>query len=347
VRDKWRNLKKSKQQPVSFDGRTPADIDNYEYACNNIVVFEKIFSEYVNAVTHQGRKLKPSINNKITKEDVTPDLAFEQKNGKYRAVNEIKAWLPNDRSRWMEVVEQLQSYDDELTNWKFSGSEKHDIMITLDPQFTNEFFDYIEKLKEKGITIDRNFSIIESSRQERAEPRIFVKKDHGIINHDKLEKEFRRGIPIIMYNIVRDLDKLKFYDANPPVIYTMMQMWDHVFSKFINSREKQIRLDTGKIVPIDLEVDKIYEKLSKLTHDSNPDCIEKGWIRNALNEFVGLGMAEPSVTSSSKFTIKYRKHSGDTREFLIKLMKKKEEAKPKPSKDGLDQYIKKEDSKKN
>jgi len=29
------------------------------------------------------------------------------------------------------------------------------------------------------------------------------------------------------------------------------------------------------------------------------------------------------------------------------LMKKKEEAKPKPSKDGLDQYIKKEDSKKN
>lgn len=218
-------------------------------------------------------------------------------------------------------------------------------MLTLDPQFTNEFFEYMEELKKEGIIIERNFAIIESSRQERAIPRIFVKKDHGKINHDKLEKELKKGIPILMYNIVREIDQLKFYDANPPRIYTMMQMWDHVFSKFINSREKQMKLDTGKIVPIELTVDKIHEKLSKLTHHSNPNCIEKQWIKNALNEFELLGMANQSVTSTNKFTIKYRKHGGDTREFIIKLMKKKEAEKPKPSKDGLDKFIDKKEEK--
>ncbi len=338
---------KNSNNQTNLDIRISSDIDNYEYACNNIVVFERILSTYANAITHQGRKLTPSTNNKITKNDVTPDLSFEEQtknSGKYRAVNEIKAWLPNDKSQWFEVIEQLQSYDDDLTNWQFLGNEQHDIMLTLDPQFTTEFFDYVNEQKIKGTVIDRSFSIMESSRQERAFPRIFVRKNHGKLNHNTLERELNKGISFLMYNIVRDLDKVKFYDAHPPTIYTMMQMWDHVFSKFINSREKQQKLDLGQIVPIELTVDKIYEKLSQLTHDSNPNCIEKKWIRDALNELKSLGMAEESVTDINKFTIKYRKHSGDTREFLIKLMKKRDDDKPKPDKNGLDSYIQKNDS---
>ena len=102
----------------------------------------------------------------------------------------------------MEVVEQLQSYDDDLTNWEFSGDEKHDIMLTIDPRFTKPFQDYLEKLQEKGEgEINRTFAIIQSSRQERALPSIFVKKDFGSLNHVKLDAAISNGISKTMHNI--------------------------------------------------------------------------------------------------------------------------------------------------
>ena len=341
---RWKNLKRSHQKSNELNLQLTTEIDNYEYACNNIVVFDMILSEIANAKTHQGRKLKPSSKNRITTDKVTPDLSFEErKNGKYRAINEIKAWLPNDKEQWIEVVDQLQSYDDDLTDWEFSGNEKHDIMLTIDPRFTNSFHDYLDNLQTtKNIKIERNFAIIQSSKQERALPSIFVRKDFGVIDHEKLDKALSDGIPKIMYNIGRDLDKVKFYDAKPPVIYTMMQMWDHIFSKYINSREKRTKMDNGQTVNIDLDVDKIYEKLSELTHDSNPNCLKKSWIIDALNEFVSIGLAESSP-NGSRFKIKYRKHGGFTEDFILGLMQKKEEAKIKPMSNGLDKFIDKKD----
>lgn len=47
----------------------------------------------------------------------------------------------------------------------------------------------------------------------------------------------------------------------------------------------------------------------------------------------------------SKFSIKYRKHDGFTDEFLLNLMKKKEDGKIKPDKDGLDKFVEKKEEK--
>ena len=148
----------------------------------------------------------------------------------------------------------------------------------------------------------------------------------------------------ILINIVRDLDKVKFYDAKPPVLYTMMQMWDHVFSKYINSREKRAKLDASQIVTLDLEVKKIHEQLSKLTHDSNPNCLKLSWIKDALVKFESLGLAKAS-RDGSKFSIRYKKHDGFTDKFLLNLMKKREDEKIKPDKDGLDKFVDQNDEK--
>ena len=303
-------------------------------------MFEKIFSKYANAVTYQGRKLKP-ISNDPTQNNLTPDLSFEEENGAYKAVNEIKAWLPNEQSYWMKVVDQLRAYDTDFSNWKFPSLQQHDIMITLDPEFTRKFFEYIEK-QTSEVPIIRNLAIIESSRKERVLASIFVRMNHGKLAHSKLNKELRNGISNSLYGLVRELTKLKFYDAKPPLIYTMIQMWDHVFSKSVNSREQQNELATGRIISIKLTIEKIHKKLSKLTHRSNSNCIQKSWIKEALDMFVDLGIAESSEPDTGQFIIKYKKHEDNTRTFLLDMIKKKT---PQPAKNALDKYIEKEASK--
>jgi len=234
------------------------EIDNYEFACNNVVVFEKLFLDAISAKTHQGRKLRTSTNNKISPDtDVTPDLVFEEKNNSdgYKAVNEIKAWFPKDKKYWYDIAEQLKKYDDNLTNWEFGNNSNHDIMLTTDPQFTNKFKDYVAQLGlEEKIKIDRNLIIMESFRKERAFHSIFVRKHSGNINNTILNKQFTDGVDVPMHNVVNDLEKIKFYDSKPPDVYTMLIMWDHIFSKYIVSRKKREDLNQNKIVEIELKV---------------------------------------------------------------------------------------------
>lgn len=64
-----------------------------------------------------------------------------------------------------------------------------------------------------------------------------------------------------MHNVVNDLEKIKFYDSKPPDVYTMLIMWDHIFSKYINSRKKREDLNHSKIVDVELTVDQILDKL--------------------------------------------------------------------------------------
>jgi len=45
--------------------------------------------------------------------------------------------------------------------------------------------------------------------------------------------------------------------------------------------------------------------------------------------------------NGSKFSIKYRKHDGFTDEFILNLMKKYEDEKIVPDKDGLDKFVQK------
>jgi len=268
-------------------------------------------------------------------------------NSGYRAINEIKAWFPNKKKYWYEIAKQLKKYDDELTDWKFNSDKKHDIMLTTDSSFTNKFKQYLEQLGSTNeIKIDRSFVIMESYRKERANHSFFIRKFSGNISNKKLDDAFSDGIDVPMQNIVRELDKLKFYDSEPPYVYMMMIMWDHIFSKYINSRKKQDDLNSNKTVDVILTVDQIYEKLSKFTHESNPHCIEKSWIKNALNRFVDIKIAEESVTNPNKFTIKFRKHSEETLDFFINKFQKLEKPKKDAKSEGpLDEYIKKEKAK--
>ncbi len=305
-------MKKSSLIPPLDINKIKVDIDNYNFVLYSIVAFEKIFKEAISAETIQGKELKTSQNNEISKnETITPDLVVEvpQKNKlvDYKVINEIKASFPEDKDRWLEDARQLKKYDDKLSGWKYNTTFSHDIMLTTDISFSNEFKEYMDELEKSAkIKIKRSFSILECVRRERAVQQLFIRKFSGEISNDRLDKIFSSGQAITLYNILNDINKMKFYDASPPTVYTMMILWDFVFPRFINSRIKFRDLNANRIVELEITLEQMYRVLKKFTPDSNPNCIKKSWIEKALLWFNEIGSVI-SPETGEKFVIKYRK----------------------------------------
>ncbi len=318
-------------------------INNYEYVCQTLVATTNIIEYNFNGKCTQGKRLKTSSSNTIQPNTVvTPDLVIEipVKNGNenYRAVNEIKAGLPEDKDYWFPVAQQLKKYDDDLDGWTRSNSTNHDIFITTNELRVFELKKYLDELAADGkIKIDRNLSILHSTRSEQVGSFINIRKDYGTISNKNLDDMLSSGVGIPEHNIVNEINQMKFYDSNPPTIYMMMIVWTHILKIFLNM--KQLReLKGNKMIPIVVTVKDIYDKLLKFTPASNPNCIEQSTVKTALLGFVEIGVGTLVSGQEEKFEIRFRKHTGKLLDWLIGKIEKPE-TKEKPS-TTLDEFIK-------
>jgi hypothetical protein len=319
-------------------------INDYEFTCHTIVAFENIVSFNIAGKCVQGKGMKTSASNEIQPNtDVTPDVVIEapHNSDEYHAVNEITVDMSKDDSHWLKKARQLKKYDDDLTGWDKASSKPHDIMLTTNPARTYGFNNYMSKLKsENKLEIKRPFSILQSTPMEQQNSFIFIKKEYGIISHPVLDNKLSNGLPVARYNINNEINQMKFFDSNPPIVYTMMIIWDHILKNFLDL--KQIReLRGNKIVPIEVTVQKVHELLSKFAPQTNPNCIETSWVRDALSGFVEIGLAEMKSQSEGRFEVKFRTHKGKTLNWLFDRIKKPE---PKPT-TTLDKFIEKKPEK--
>jgi len=322
-------------------------INDYEFTCHTIVTMENIVSYNINGKCSQGKKMRTSANNAIQpNNDVTPDMVIEatHEDDEYHAVNEITVNLPKDESLWIKKAEQLKKYDDELTGWDKTSTKRHDIMLTTNPARTFAFRNYMSKLESEGkLKIERNLAILQSSPMEQSNSFIFIKKEYGQITHPVLDNKLSNGLPVARHNILNEINQMKFFDSNPPIIYTMMIIWDHILKNFLSL--KQLReLRGNKIVPIEVTITQVHDLLSKFAPLTNSTCIETSWIKDALTGFVEIGLAEIKSESEGKFEIKFRTNRGKTRHWLFEKIKKPEKIE-KPSK-TLDEFIPNKENKK-
>jgi hypothetical protein len=320
-------------------------INNYEYVCQTIVATTNIMEYNFTGKCAQGKKLKTSASNAVQPNTtVTPDLAIEISIEKedYRAVNEIKAGLPEDKNHWISTAKQLKKYDDDLDGWNHTNSKKHDILITTNELRVFELKKYLDELASAGtIKFDRNLAILHSTRSEQLGSFINIRKDYGTISSKKLDDMLSSGVGIPEHNIVKEISQMKFYDSNPPIIYMMMIIWDHVLKTFLGL--KQLReLKGNQTIPVVVTVKDVYDKLLRFTPASNPKCIEHTAVKTALLGFVEMGMAILVNSQEEKFEIRFRKHKGKLLDWLFEKIEKPEKMNPTTT---LDQFVEKEQQK--
>lgn len=299
-------------------------INDYEFTCHTIAAITNIINHNLNGTCTQGKKLITSDRNLIQPNtEVTPDVVIEVLAGNergYKAVTEIKVGLPWKQDYWLKTARQLKKYDDNLSGWEDESSGDHDIIFATRAQRTNAFAKYMHELSARGeLSLDRRFCIVFSIPNEEATSFILIKKESGAVSNSKLDDKFSNGVGVPRIKIINEINQMKFYDSRPPVLYTMMIIWDHVFKTFLNVHQSR-EWGRHRTIEVQVTVPELLGRLSRFAPESNPTCIRQKWIREALQEFIDVGLASSLPAQEETFLIRFRKHKGEFINWILGII---------------------------
>lgn len=256
--------------------------DTYERTIMSIIAFDAAVrwddstKKYVvNSHFLPGRRMMAS------KIEVTPDLVVQlsPSNG-IIAESKLSASTEND---FKNAHEQISKYDDDLEGWVTSKGQigVHDISLLVDHIKKTQASDYFSKIAFK-----RKFSLISCVLVTMGNYYFSIEKVTGEFSDDRVNKKLRTVVAVPMDKIQHLFSVVKFYDARPPVEYTMNTLWMHAFTELVAHKD-----DNG-FTPVTSKqaTDILFKKYSFGQFDARqPKSPREAWIKEALELFVKLG----------------------------------------------------------
>ena len=94
----------------------------------------------------------------------------------------------------------------------------------------------------------------------------------------------------------------------------MTILWDHIFSKFVHAKKRK-KISDNKKVLINITMTQIVKGVTEFAPSSNPGCVRKSWISDAMSIFENMGIATQKRRDS--FVIIYGKHNKPTTDWII------------------------------
>lgn len=304
-------------------------VDNYNQTLEALVGFSHVLrwndekEEFKpNSYSFIARRMTTSEDNRITpKREVTPDLIV-QLDENYGIVSEVKKSFPKDKELWIGKFNQLQKYDDELTGW-ITSTEKianSDVILLTHYKIKVVVLDYlVEKISNKTLSFERNFSAIAFHRTQEANVFLNFEKFYGDLSDSVINERLRLiiGIPL---NKIIPLSNIKFYDDKPELSYTMEILWNKIFSQYPKMEEF---MESGgiKIITIEVNVDELTQKLREQFSDYNegdprqPELPKTKWVKEAMEMLEKLNYAKKSNEDDNEYIVKYKSINNTLQRF--------------------------------
>lgn len=284
-------------------------IQDIQTEIENYVTTIQVLQSFISVVTWEdgnlapgseaslGRRMETSANNAVSPvTTVTPDAVI-QRNGNLGYLVEAKKSLPADQSAWRNVLDQLRKYDDNLSGW-WTSNEEIDLSCTvllLEISRVADFRKYIEiEIDKNGITFTYPLSLVEFTRSPEVKEFLFLRKYWGTIENQFVSDKLDSGIKVPIENVVATYGEKRFYDATPVTEFTMVVLWQDVFTNMKTDVEHDDNLGA---FPLEVNTTNLTSELQQLygsTGNENRDVAfpKKAWIRAALEGFVTLRLAK-------------------------------------------------------
>ena len=301
-----------------------AEICAYKFTVESLVCIERASKDLAGAKLRQGPRMRAADGT-----TVTPDMTLEAAEGRgrvgYRAVCEIKSSFPQYSTAVDQMVRQVQHYDGELAGWEDEAEPDgrrggdHDIVIVVRHIHASSFTAGLPAaLKERDAEIKSPLSVLGIIHKEGNGDvdQFFLKRTSGSMSHKKMHTTLGRGWSIDTHSMVKELDSTKFYDSRPPLPYVMSVLWIYVFPRLVHDKKLK-RLQMNTEISIDVEVGRIHRLVSRLAPASNPGCVKRAWIKDSMEEFVRIGLAEKS--DRDKYRIRYLAHEPRPAEWFARM----------------------------
>lgn len=286
-----------------------AEIGAYKFTVKAILCIERAFEDLAGARLRQGPRMRTPDG-----AVVTPDMTLEARGGPgsagYRAVGEVKSSFPRHAAAVDRMAGQVRRYDGELAGWEYEAAggggrpSDHDILICVRARHAPDFAAGLPAaLGKGGAEIKSPLSIIGIERSRaNGSGKFHLKRHSGAISHKRAHDALGKGWSIDARSLADELGGTKFYDSRPPLPYIMYVLWIYVFPSLVHGKKlKKVRMNAE--VRIDADVDRMHRLASKLAHPSNPGCVKRARIVDAMEGLEEAGLAEKM--GEGRYSIRY------------------------------------------
>ncbi len=286
--------------------KTREQADSYERTIQAIIAFDSAVrwdaaqGGYLSdSYFLPGRRLSKILND--PDDTVTPDIVLQLSND-YGIVAEVKITASTHQD-FVHAYEQIKRYDADLIGWKTANKRirLHDLSLLVEDFKRNTAKRYfVDK------TFEKNFTLVACSRTYQDKHFFKIEKYHGSFLNKRIESKLGGdpiGIPLD--DIVEGMTRVKFYDAEPPVEYTMTVLWMNIFNELMEERQVEktgnnILVNTGEAT------EKLERAYSFPRLDGRqPKVPRKVWIGRALDAFSEIGYASRDSKNRDVYNVKY------------------------------------------
>lgn len=274
---------------------------------------------------YQGRRMRTSPSNRISPDnEVTPDFCIYDTSGK-GVVGEVKKTFPENRDYWMDDFKQLMSYDDDFLNWmtKTGTIDDHEIVLLAEQTRSQAVKDYFEERKNKEILFTKNFVIVEFNRNDQVKAFFFFRKMYGGFKlFPQIDTRLYEGVPVPMEKLMPHYEKIKLYDAKPPLPYLLYLIWENVVMLRASQDE---RFKTARKLAMEITIDEIMEELhnnysfSQLAADDDTYQTKippKPWIVESMNALITFKLAKWKDKTTGEYIVYFKKFKETLKTFI-------------------------------
>lgn len=284
---------------------------------------------------------EPLFKEATSNKEIFPDIVLQYDNDNRGILLEVKTSLSEVDFFLLEALKQLELYSNKLIGWETNSKEVVDHSLVLLCHFLDS--DRIQQkitqwIAEGKLKITKNFSIVEWSIVESLKygPKdvFLIRLKMGETGCELLDIKLRQNIKFEVDTIYTKYEKCRFVRKEPPVEYTMNQLWSCIFPAL-----HEITEDFTCTIDEILGVAYAYYIPWSGLHGEYSQ-IRKKWIRKALDAFCRIELAEKLEDIPDNFRVFYGKQiQKDVSEYIVERICRNilEEARTKPMKDTLEE----------
>ena len=251
--------------------------------------------------------------------EVFPDAVFQYSDDNLGILCEIKTSMPYPDHFLLEEFRQLERYSEDIKGWDTPTKEveNHDILLLCHVMDSDRVVNRISDWISKGeINFKKRFCISEWGVIESLK---FGERDVILIRHRfgetgcvSLDKRLRENIRLDVDRLVTQYEKCRFTRKEPPVEYTMDQLWTCIFPA-LHEKTENFEVNINDLLKVAYEY---YISWSGIEGEYSQ--IRKKWIDKAMDKFCEIFLAEKIEDQPENYLIYYGKRiEKNVREYFI------------------------------
>jgi hypothetical protein len=254
--------------------------------------------------------------------EIRPDMVL-QHDGKQGVLCEVKTSFPFRDEHLLNTLRQLEKYSQPVIGWETQDRmvDYHDIALFCHAFDFDRVFEKLKQWIDDGtLKVSNNLCLCEwmmGINPKTAKEELLIRLRNGKTTCEELNLILKKNINIDIQQLVVEVEKCKFTRKEPPVEYTMVQLWMHIFSE-INNKPEDFDVSTDELLSV---VYDYYIPWSNIGGEYSQ--VRESWIKKAMQGFCDIGLADEihDVDKANTYKIlKSRSVPKNIQEYIIERL---------------------------